>query len=279
MWLPWLLSSYVTVTTTGETNTQSERGPTDGVLPPSVVHLLSVSVSQCVSTGEEHFGYVMMSWEKLTHTHTHTYSGDDKLMRDTHTKLSHAHREQTERPCEDQLVTERERERARSGRPNTAARHAGKSTVREGGREEGSVCLTFLAVSLKPPTLTGGGAQRTRGKNEQDVPPTFLTGRSRCQSSHIPLDNMSTWLELSYWLWCFSESKLTKSVILLINSHLCYWLVIRAVLTSTPVTVAANKYFIIDYIHNYSINLQNVKTSPPAINRPIVSVQGTDHRL
>lgn len=111
MWLPWLLSSYVTVTTTGETHTQSERGPTDGVLPPSVVHLLSVSVSQCVSTGEEHFGYVMMSWEKLTHTHTHTYSGDDNLMRDTHTKLSHAHREQTERPCEDQLVTERERER------------------------------------------------------------------------------------------------------------------------------------------------------------------------
>lgn len=193
MWLPWLLSS---VTTTGETHTQSERGPTDGVLPQSVVHLLSVSVSQCVSTGEEHFGYVMMSWEKLTHTHTHTYSGDDKLMRDTHTKLSHAHREQTERPCEDQLVTERERERARSGRPNTAARHAGKSTVREGGGK----CLSHIpGCEPETPNINRGGGHRGReGENEQDVPPTFLTGRSRCQSSHIPLDNMSTWLELSY---------------------------------------------------------------------------------
>lgn len=163
MWLPWLLSSYVTVTTTGETHTQSERGPTDGVLPPSVVHLLSVSVSQCVSTGEEHFGYVMMSWEKLTHTHTHTYSGDDKLMRDTHTKLSHAHREQTERPCEDQLVTERERESS-----VWTSKHSSKACWEihsEGGREGGGKCLSHIpGCEPETPNINRWGAQRTRGR-------------------------------------------------------------------------------------------------------------------
>lgn len=55
-----------TTTTKKSTHMQSERGPADGVLLLSAVHLLSRC--QCVSAGDEHFRDVMMSWEKLTHT-------------------------------------------------------------------------------------------------------------------------------------------------------------------------------------------------------------------
>lgn len=74
---------------------------------------------------------------KVSHTHTHTESRNDELMRDTHThtKLSHTRREQTDRPCEDQLLKERE-----SSQSSVWSKHISKACwekvrVRKGGSE------------------------------------------------------------------------------------------------------------------------------------------------
>lgn len=222
MLLPWLLSSVVTTTTTGKTHTHSRQS---ALLPTASCCCVSSIFCLSVTASEHRWGALWVRYDVMGKV-----------------KLSHTGREQTERPRKDQLVKEREQ----LG-PNTAARHAGKSTVRGGGAH---------IPGCEPQHESGG--RRSRGQNKQS--PTHLSDCSASLSIKVcvPLHNISChiWLQLSYWLWLIL---LISSQRLLIDYEGCYnintcWLLLSLIVREQqdwPI-VAALKYIFVKYITQHS---------------------------
>lgn len=152
MLLPWLLSSVVTTTTTGKTHTHSRQS---ALLPTASCCCVSSIFCLSVTASEHRWGALWVRYDVMGKV-----------------KLSHTGREQTERPRKDQLVKEREQ----LG-PNTAARHAGKSTVRGGG---GSHSWLWAPTWIR-------GEEKQRTEQTKPHPPFWLlsltVNQSMCSSA------------------------------------------------------------------------------------------------
>lgn len=118
-WLPWLCGNHVTMTTI--TFKKKTKKPTHTLLGWSYRHHPAAecpsSVCGRLISGEEHAGYAVMSQDKST--------------RDPYV-CSNAQRHACHEEADWAAVRGSEREREQAGRPNTAERHAGKPTKREG---------------------------------------------------------------------------------------------------------------------------------------------------